>query len=391
MQTYKRDNRWARTRLRAAVAVQVAVFSGVMIGFGALAIDLGQLYTARGELQRAVDSAALAGVSSYFTDAGLMGDQEALTTLAQSRAGGVALHNPTLGASTQLETPDLVLGTLDAGNPHALLDPSGAARLNAVQVLLRRTAGSANGPVDYLFARIFGLNHGDVVAAATAVVDDRFAGYRETETNRLLLPFTIHRDYYEQMLASGGDEWSFGGELTSHVADGVPEIKLYPWKLSGVKGKLPDGAGNFGALDIGSDTSGLPPIEWQIIHGITPEQLESAIGTATVVFFDESGNPVSYEIGGTPGLKAGMEDALRQREGELIGFFLHDSYWDSGSGCVYHIIDIRFGRVMHTDLAGSPKTKGLLIQPVAYTGPGVIISEYAPSCQGAAGYARLVR
>ena len=75
---------------RAGVAVQVAIFSGVMIGFGALAIDLGRLYTARGELQRAADSAALAGASAFFTDAGLMRENDELDDLATNRASSLS-------------------------------------------------------------------------------------------------------------------------------------------------------------------------------------------------------------------------------------------------------------------------------------------------------------
>lgn len=381
--------RLSRPRRRAAVAAQVAVFAGVMMGFGALAIDLGRLYTARGELQRAADSAALAGVSSYFSDAGLLQDAPALGTMARSRAGTLALRNPTLGAYTQLESPDLVLGTLDVSDPHSVLDTSGGARLNAVQIMVRRTEGSRNGPVDFLFAHIFGRAHGGVVASATAVVDDRFAGFRTTEINQILLPFTIHRDYYEDMLVSGGDQWTFEDDRPVATSDGVPEIKLFPWKLSGHSS--PEGAGNFGALNIGDEDSGLPPIAWQILHGISAEQLERTLGTSTLIFYDAFGNPVAYEIPGTPGMKAAMEDELHQREGDVVAFFLHDAYWDSGSRCTYRIVDIRFGRVMHVDLTGSPKNKALLLQPVAYTGPGVIVSEHAPSSQGAAGYARLVR
>ena len=123
---------------RAGVAVQVAVFSGVMIAFGALALDLGRLYTARGELQRAADSAALAGASAIFTDAGLIRDDARVDHLAASRASEITLQNPTLGSGTILDSPDLLIGALDLNDPNAVLDTSGVNRFNAVQVLLRR-------------------------------------------------------------------------------------------------------------------------------------------------------------------------------------------------------------------------------------------------------------
>jgi len=380
---------------RAGVAVQVAVFSGVMIAFGALALDLGRLYTARGELQRAADSAALAGASAIFTDAGLIRDDARVDHLAASRASETTLQNPTLGSGTILDSPDLLIGALDLNDPNAVLDTSGVNRFNAVQVLLRRAPDSSNGPVSYLFAHIFGQHQGSVAASATAVVDDRFAGYRTTESNRLLTPFTIHVERYAECLADGADDWSFDGEDVVAMSDGVREIRLFPWKLSGGgkkggDGSTSDGAGNFGILNVGTG-HGVPAVEEQILHGITPEQLLAEVGTSELIFYDPFGEPVTYVMGGTPGMKSGMEDALEARIGELVGFFLHDSYSGTGANLTYNIVNIRFGRVMEVNLHGNPSDKRLIIQPVAYTGPGIVIKEYAKSSEGAAGLVRLVR
>jgi hypothetical protein len=46
---------------------------------------------------------------------------------------------------------------------------------------------------------------------------------------------------------------------------------------------------------------------------------------------------------------------------------------------------------MEVNLHGNPSDKRLIIQPVAYTGPGIVIKEYAKSSEGAAGLVRLVR
>ena len=46
---------------RGGVIVQVAVMMTVVMGMGALAIDVGAMYTAKTELQAAADLAALAG------------------------------------------------------------------------------------------------------------------------------------------------------------------------------------------------------------------------------------------------------------------------------------------------------------------------------------------
>ena len=48
-----------------------------------------------------------------------------------------------------------------------------------------------------------------------------------------------------------------------------------------------------------------------------------------------------------------------------------------------------FARVMHVDLSGSDKR--MVIQPVAYDGPGVWVEDQAPSSQGQAGRLALVK
>ncbi|MHC4093644.1 MAG: pilus assembly protein TadG-related protein, partial [Planctomycetota bacterium] len=59
-------------RHKALVTVQVAVALTFVAGFAALSIDIGHAYWARGEIQRASDAAALAGTSSYLSDAGML-------------------------------------------------------------------------------------------------------------------------------------------------------------------------------------------------------------------------------------------------------------------------------------------------------------------------------
>ena len=137
---------------RGGVVVQVAVMSTVILGCGALAIDIGMLYKTRGELQRAADAAALAGASSYL--------------LAFSYA------NPTLREGTLLDVSDLVLGTFNFDQPDTPLDTSGTQPFNAVELLVRRAPGSLNGPVSYLFAGVFGRQEGGVVASAAAAHEE---------------------------------------------------------------------------------------------------------------------------------------------------------------------------------------------------------------------------
>jgi len=84
----------------------------VLLGIGALAIDVASLYVARSESQRAADAAALAG-AKVFVESGCVtsGDCSSEETTATDRATQVALQNlvegqpVTIGAITFTETP----------------------------------------------------------------------------------------------------------------------------------------------------------------------------------------------------------------------------------------------------------------------------------------------
>ena len=55
---------------RAAAAPLVAVMLVVLVGFAALGVDVGHIYVARGEMQRAADASALAGASALLDGSG---------------------------------------------------------------------------------------------------------------------------------------------------------------------------------------------------------------------------------------------------------------------------------------------------------------------------------
>jgi hypothetical protein len=249
---------------------------------------------------------------------------------------------------------------------------------------VRRDVSGPNGPVSFLFAPIFGRAVGETGASATAVFDDRVAGVDVASLPGNLLPFTIHKDLYEDDLVNGGDGYSYDPDLDAidEFPDGIIEINLYPHDPA---------PGNFGILNIGISNVGTAEVEVQIENGVTPEQVEAEIGTPELKFLSEDQNPITYDITGTPGLVAALTPAIESRVGQIVGFLLHDVVVESGSNSVFTITDIRFGRVMDINLVGAPSTRGLFIQPCTYEGSGVIIDKNAPSSGGLYGLIYLVR
>ena len=62
---------------KGATLVFVAIAMVMLLGFAALAVDLGYLYVVRGELQNAADSGALAGAQVLYNDMGTEVNEDA--------------------------------------------------------------------------------------------------------------------------------------------------------------------------------------------------------------------------------------------------------------------------------------------------------------------------
>ena len=64
-----RRSNWKMSR-RAAVVAQTAISLSVLIGFSALAVDVGAMYNTKAELQRTADAAAIAAAAQLGDQTG---------------------------------------------------------------------------------------------------------------------------------------------------------------------------------------------------------------------------------------------------------------------------------------------------------------------------------
>jgi len=389
------------TARSGAVTVMVAVLLVVLLGCAALAVDIGQLYVARTELQRAADSAALAGASALGRALASPFGEYLFANDIYSRAEAYAqLNNCVLQGVALSRNTDITIGYL--ADPHDLngnLQILPLDQCNAVRVLAHRSASNAAGKVPLFFAPIWGINSSEVSASAIAVLDDRFYAYRGANA----VPFTLHIDTWEDEIINGNGDDSFGYDpQTGDVRespDGVPEVKLFPNREGPGNGKgkgksgSNDGAGNFGILEIGDNGNGVPGLRDQIRNGISQDNFTDLTGEPMIKFYDyDSGDEVSYNIGGEPGVKAGLKDAIEEKVGQIVAFFLHDSVSGTGTNTVFHVVAMRFGRVMEVDLTGNANTgKAVIIQPVPFYGSGILTSPNAPSSDKLIAKLQLVR
>jgi hypothetical protein len=175
---------------RGVTAIVAAVTMIVLVGFAALAVDLGHLYVARNELQNAADAGALAGARVLYND-----DGTAINTGANQIAYDAATANNSEkvpvdvnwtggnGGDVQRGHWSFGLAGLDRGfYPSASTDPvplwnvsteeldANTDFVNAVRVVARREAT----PVASFFATIFGYQDFQLSAEAVAYIG--FAG-----------------------------------------------------------------------------------------------------------------------------------------------------------------------------------------------------------------------
>jgi putative Flp pilus-assembly TadE/G-like protein len=122
----------------------------VLLGFIALAVDMGMLYQVRNDTQNIADAAALAGAREAF-----LVPNSNKTQAATEAAKSAARANYTPVAANDIRLRDGDIQVVDTSGEHT------------VRVTVRRTAANGN-PVRTFFAPIVGFPTVDITATATA-------------------------------------------------------------------------------------------------------------------------------------------------------------------------------------------------------------------------------
>jgi len=177
------------------VFVLVLLSLPVMIGFMALAMDVGHYMVARNELQNAADATALAAANNIypltFTSNPTLPDWQAAETAAtiaigMNKSGGITLTD------CEVETGYWNM----ARNPVDLQSQGitpGPMDVPAVKVTVRRGDGINGGPIGTWFAGIIGIKTMNVGAEAVAV-----SASPGTVNSGALLPIAISKEIAEQ-------------------------------------------------------------------------------------------------------------------------------------------------------------------------------------------------
>ncbi len=376
----KACRRLGRYQRRAQAVLIMAVSSMMLIGFAAIAVDVGLLYNTKAELQRTADAAALAGAWELVLDENrLKGDAGVAVAVGNSQQVIAAYghKNPVLNTILGIDPNgqngpdgDMVFGLVaDLSSRSSGLQPCVDSTTNAVSVFARRDS-IRNGPVPLWFARIFGKQASNVDARATAAFQGGVRGYRITAAtgNADLLPFTLHLSSWEGLIAGTttiGDSYAYDPETGAVTSgpDGIPELNLYPG--AGVD-QLPPG--NFGTVDIGNSNNSTADLSRQILHGVNADDLDYMGGQLA---FAENGTLL---LNGDTGLSAGVKDELAAIKGQARAIPIFTTVTGNGNNAQF--TTVRFGgiRIMNVKLTGAMSKKELIIQPAIVVDDAAISS-----------------
>lgn len=178
---------------RGATLVLVAILLVVLIGFAALAIDVGYIATTRNELQNISDASALAATAElgeiYINNGSYNHDTDHV--LIEAVAIEVGQKNKSAGQSIVIVAADIEMGSWDpdpAAEPRFTVntvDPS------AVRVTVRRDDG-INSKISTLFARVFDEDSVAVTADAVAAL----TGPSDMDPGVLKLPVGLSENQF---------------------------------------------------------------------------------------------------------------------------------------------------------------------------------------------------
>ena len=165
------DSTWRLTQIRnqkGFAIVYIALIMVAICAFIGLAVDIGYLYVAKGQLQNASDAAALAGASK-LTGGGTaqtLARTEAITFASSNSAATQNVRISSDGANNLSDNNDITVGNWNRSLSPPYLESR--APVNAVKVQARRTAQSLDGAVNLFFSSVIGWSQMPVAAEAIA-------------------------------------------------------------------------------------------------------------------------------------------------------------------------------------------------------------------------------
>lgn len=357
---------------RGSIVTWSAVTLVAVMGFTALAVDVGFMTQTLAQMQAAADGSVLsAGLElPNGWGAGKVLTAQQVESVSRSAAQNVATTYR-LGeqASAYLDmTRDVRFGQRTKNANGAWVETWGATPYNMVEVTIHRdqplsgdTATRGDQELPLFFARAMGNKTASLMTKATATLSPGGGFYIPPGSGLTcpLLPIAIDENSWNDLILNGvgSDNYKFNnnsngnGTVTSGT-DGIKEISLYP----GGNASLP--SGNRGTVDIGSSGNSTADLSRQIRFG--PNEADLAYFAGGRLQIPASG---LLALNGDTGLSAGIKDDLAAIIGQPRAIPVFRSVSGPGNNATYQICKFVGIRILYVKLTGSPSQKTVIVQP----------------------------
>lgn len=239
-------------RQKGAMLITVTLLLITLVGFAALAFDIGHIMVVRNELQNGADASALAGancLNKQTATSGVDCENVASPTVNWTIAGTKATSSIRLNKS---DSTTLVDGTVTTGywnvNGGTILQPTSLSPLGpctvvagvmttacdkpAVRVQLTRASGVNGGPVGTLIASMFGGVAGPITATSVAVISSP-----SNVLPKSLLPIAINKCMFDKYWDSATNSPKLATTSTlsytddSNKVSSIPQTIGQPWVI----------------------------------------------------------------------------------------------------------------------------------------------------------------
>ncbi|HUT09747.1 MAG TPA: pilus assembly protein TadG-related protein [Thermoguttaceae bacterium] len=325
---------------RGATLILSVFLIFIVAAMVAFAVDIGQVVLMRTQLQVAADSAAMAAGTVNMTRSA----DEVIATARQ-----FSDYHTAGGKQISLDPSDVEFGCWDYSR--RTFTPT-VFSVNAVRVTTRRWA-ETDSESPLVFGKLMGVGAFSMETKAVAAFVENFIGFQPPSSGDgvPMLPIAIDQESWAALETGGSsDAWTWDEETQQviPVSDGLSEVNIYPQDTGA--------AGNCGTVDIGPDNNSTADLRRQILDGLSAEDLSYHGGELAL----EPGG--ALELGGDPGLSAGIESALEAVIGQPRIVPVYSQVSGSGNNARYTIVGFAGIRVMDVNLSGNKKDKRLTVQ-----------------------------
>jgi Flp pilus assembly protein TadG len=371
----KRALRNQKRQRKGAITVLTAILAVVLVGMVAFSVDLGYVLSAKEELQRSTDAAALAACWEYGQKLATGSSSSTATASARTVAANYAALNRVTGNPMSVNSNtsndpagDLVFGYIaDFYNSQSPFQTNSSNGINAVRVRLHKSA-DINGRVPFFFARVFGLEGQALDSEAIAGIVRDIRGFQVPSDggNLDILPYALDYSTWENLVNGNSTDnyrWNATAKTVESGSDGWVEVNLFPQGTGS--------PGNRGTVDIGGANNSTSDIARQILEGISPEDMNAFTADGRKLEFDANGK---LYLNGDTGISAGVKDELTAIKGQPRIIPIFQQVNGNGNNAEYTIVKWQGIRICAVKLTGSMSQKHVTIQVAPVLSKGVVPS-----------------